>query len=185
MALPPTPDPPEPRRRRTRRRWVDKAERIERRQAMHQLIAHAIPRREVVDAMRAKFSMTQAATLRLHSMCITQMAEDEAERRPHYKAQAIRRLHAHVRDAKKRGNFTAIASLERLLAQIEGTLEPVEINVTLDATVRESIAVVLAHTTPERLTQLADVARALREAGQLPALAAPVVEAEPVEDAAE
>jgi hypothetical protein len=51
-------------------------------------------------------------------------------------------------------DWKAVDQHERLLAQIQGTLRPVEVRVDVDATVRASLAAVVASLKPEELDEL-------------------------------
>ena len=62
------------------------------------------------------------------------------------------------------------------MAQINGTLEPVEIHVQADAVVRESVMVVLSQMSPDRVRRLADQQRLLR--AKLDKTKQPVIEVE-------
>lgn len=93
-------------------------------------------------------------------------AEEERTNRVHYKAQAMRRLYGHVAEARKAANWAAVAQLERLLADIQGTKEPVEVQLNVDATVTEAVLHVVATLSPERRRAMIEEQRRLRELAQ-------------------
>ncbi len=89
-------------------------------------------------------------------------AEEERAARPHYKAQAMRRIYGHIAEAKRDKNWSAIAQFEKILSDMQGTKEPVEINVNIDATVTEAALHVVSTLTPERRRALIEEQRRLR-----------------------
>lgn len=165
-------------------RNVQKNERIKRRQALSALLAGGVPREEMDQLMARDHGMTVHAVSALLSQVVKGWADEELERRPQWKRAAMRRMHGHIAAARGAKNWSAVAQLERLLAQMQGTLEPLEINVNLDATVRESVINVVAMATPERIDQLAALALRLRTAARLP-MPSPARVVQAVADAAE
>jgi hypothetical protein len=146
-----------------RRRKVPKLERIERRKVISALMAAGVEE-EVIKAETAKrFDMTGRATKMAMGLVIKAWAETDVEQRPHKRLMAEKRLQGHVAAARAAKAWGAVASLERLLAEIQGTRQPDEVHVTVEAEVRENVAVVVQQLTPERINELADRALAFRE----------------------
>ena len=50
--------------------------------------------------------------------------EEYDEQRPHLRRMAEKRLNQHIEQARKAGKWDAVVNMERLLAQMQGTLEP-------------------------------------------------------------
>jgi hypothetical protein len=63
--------------------------------------------------------------------------EQDNEHRAEAKSTAVRRILGHIRGAKADKAWGAVASLERLLAQIQGTMEPIQLEATV--TVRNAV----------------------------------------------
>ena len=126
----------------------------------------------VETACRDQFSMGKTAVNSYVMRIRTRWAEEERGNRPHYKAQAMRRLYGHVMEARKDKNWAAVAQLERLISDIQGTKEPVEIQLNVDATVSEAVIHVVANLSPERRKALIEEQRRIRE------LAARTIDAE-------
>jgi hypothetical protein len=126
------------------------------------LLAAAVPREQVEQQMAVQFGMTAYAVNKLTQEVLKSWGDDEAEQKPHYKRAAIKRIIGHIAAARAAKQYSAVSSLERLLAQIQGTMEPIEIHVNLDATVRESVLHVVAEMTPERLRAMAEAAMRMR-----------------------
>lgn len=122
--------------------------------------------------------MTTNAINALVPHVFKEWADEDTARRPHQKRAAVKRMHSHIAAARAAKNWNAVASLERLLAQMQGTLEPIEINVNLDATIRESVINVVAMASPERIRDLATHALRMRRAARLPLPAPPPAEVE-------
>ena len=54
-------------------------------------------------------------------------SEEERDNRPTYKTQAMRRIYGHIQKARESSNWAAVAQLERLLSDIQGTKEALEV----------------------------------------------------------
>lgn len=140
---------------------MSKSERLERRKVLSALLSANVGR-TVCDAVLAeKFDMTKPAVGKLCNLILESWTEEEADMRPHYKRIQVRRLTSYIAAAKSQRNWGAVASFERLLAQITGTLEPIEVRVSGDIQVRENLLLMVEQMTPARLLALADRARRL------------------------
>ena len=126
--------------------------------------------------MHSRFAMTRRATDKLARLVYQQWHQEDTDRRPHQKQAAIRRLQDHVLGARKAGNWNAVMQGERLLAQIQGTLEPVEVHINVDAEIRETVAVLLTQLPQERIDAMAEKALQLRKMAGIPP---PQLEEEP------
>lgn len=88
--------------------------------------------------------------------------EETRAERPHWKAQAIRRVYGHIAAAREASQWNAVAQFERLLAEMQGTKEPLEIALNVDRAVSEAALHAVAQLSPERIRQIADEQRQLR-----------------------
>jgi hypothetical protein len=131
-------------------------EKHERRKMLLQLLASGVDRREIVEVMRQKRGMTKGAVLALLGRVEDELREEDREVTPLIRAKQVRRLHTHIARAVSDKSWNAVASLERLLAQVRGTMEPVQVNVNIDATVREAVVHVLGAMPPDALSALID-----------------------------
>lgn len=77
--------------------------------------------------------------------------EDDEQRRT-YKSSAMRRIQSHITNARRDKAWGAVSSLERLLAQIQGTLEPVQVNVEFVA--RQAFADYITNLSDDELDAL-------------------------------
>ena len=132
------------------------------------------------EEMTLRFGMSPTAVRSLQKRVLNEWSAADVERRPHEKRLQVRRILRHIQAAKDAKQHSAVASFEELLAQINGTLEPVEVHVQAEATVRESVMVVLAQMKPDRVQRLADQQRLLRAKLDKKPLPILDVEAEPV-----
>jgi hypothetical protein len=121
-----------------------------------QLLASGVDTREIHHVMQAKRGMTKQAITKLMRNVEEELREEDREMTPLVRAKQVRRLHTHIARAVGDKSWNAVASLERLLAQVRGTMEPTTINVNVDATVREAVVHVLAGMPPEGLNALLD-----------------------------
>lgn len=139
----PAPEPHGWERPGTRRPAASPQELHDRRKVMLQLLASGIDGREIVHVMTRKHGMTATAVKQLRVRMERELCEEDREMVPLVRAKQVRRLHAHIARAVGDKSWNAVASLERLLAGVRGTLEPVLISVNVDATVREAVTLVL------------------------------------------
>lgn len=149
----------------------------ERRQYVVTMLLDGVEEETMRRTLRKRFGCERNEARGLVKKVLNEWAAADADRRPHEKRLQVRRLVQHIRDAKRDKSHSAVASFERLLAQILGTLEPTEVHVNVDARVRESVHVVLSQLSPERVVALADRAREMRADRPPPVL----VEAPPTE----
>lgn len=127
----------------TNARGVSRAEQGERRKLMLDLIANRAGKEETLGIMRETFSMTEQASDRLRRRVEAEIVEDGRELLPIVRAKQVSRLNATILRARKAGSWNAVVAAERLLAQIQGTLEPTRVDVNIDATVREAVVHVM------------------------------------------
>lgn len=141
---------------------ISVAARRERMNAIEQLMVAGVSMTRIEDMCRDKFQMTKGKVRTYADLVRTRWAEEERANRPSNKAQAIRRCLGHIAEARRDKNWAAVAQLEKHLADLQGTREPVEVNLNIDATVTEAALHVVANLTPERRAALIAEQRALR-----------------------
>jgi hypothetical protein len=148
------------------------AERRARRESVSNMLAAGKSDDEIVSGMEEKYGMSREQTLRLRDLIFDQWAKEDLTRTPHLKAAAKRRIYQHIEEAKAANQFTAVASLERTLAGIEGTEE---VNRSShDSTniiIGNAIVAVLGEMSPERLKEYVDAGMQLfleRQRAELP-----------------
>lgn len=166
-----------------RRPRTSPEEALKRQATLAKLLESNVPMPDVVRTMRKQFpTLGERMVRKLVGQTYDAMVEDDGARGPHLKRLQLRRLMGYIvaarqpRQEEVRGkggevrvvthppNWGAVANLERLYAQVAGTLEPVEVHSNVNVDVRESIAMVLEHTPADRLVMLAERARAVRAA---------------------
>lgn len=151
-------------------RRLSKSESKSRKELVEALLINGVPEHRIEATLREQFSRTRHGDVgRIIASVRARWAEEEKNNRPHFKATAQRRLYTHIAKASKEANFAAVAALERLLSDVQGTKEAVEVNLNLDATVTEAVMHVVANLSTEemdRITQEQREFRALRERAQ-------------------
>ena len=69
------------------------------------------------------FAMSYKEVQKAITSVFASWAEEDSIRNPHLKSAARRRIYDEITNARKSGAWTAVASFEKVLAQIEGTIE--------------------------------------------------------------
>lgn len=132
-----------------------KLEQHERRKAMVVLDANRMSLDDMVEAMTKRFpTMTATAVRRLRDEVREELVDLDKEALPLIKQRQLTRLHRQIVKAEKSESWNAVAALERTYAAVAGTLEPLQVNVNVDATLREAVTHVLAGLTPDQLQGL-------------------------------
>lgn len=152
--------PASPEERRVRLVPID--ERRRRTEFIEGLMVAGLSMPQVERAARESFAMNRVQVASYVGRIRERWAEEEKAQRPHNKAQQMRRVCGHIAEARRDKNWAAVAQFEKLLSDIQGTKEPVEINVNVDAVVTEAALQVIAGLTPERRRALIDEQRRLR-----------------------
>jgi|SRR5271166_4991444 len=71
------------------------------------------------------------ATLRTIQRVIDKLVRQSEADRPRNKLYAIQRLYRHMREAKRAGKWSTVLGCERLIADIQGTREPLRLDINL------------------------------------------------------
>jgi len=156
-----------------------------RREAMSSLLAAPTSIDGIIEIMSAEktadgspgFAMTEAGVRKLIREVYATWQEDDAESAQHYKAAAIRRLARHVQQAKTKGAWTAVAMMEKTLMDIQGTAEPIEVNLTGEVRLNHSLMSVIGETDPVDVRRMIDAERARIQAESPSVVNVPIVDA--------
>ncbi len=141
---------------------VSEAEQRDRRETLAQLLAAGMSRDFMIKTMTATtkpdgspgFGMTKEAVTLLVAEVYQTWREEDTEDRPHKKAGAVRRIKRNIARAAAKNNYAAVAQLERTLMMIEGTAEPIEVNVNGLERVSVAVQKVLNVQTADALDEL-------------------------------
>ncbi len=153
---------------------VPEAEQRDRRETLSQLLSTGISKDRILQTMTSVtkpdgspgFGMTARAIEELISEVYQSWRDEDAAGRPHKKAAATRRIKRTIARANAKGAFTAAAQLERTLMMIEGTAEPLKVEVSGVDKVSLALVQVLNIQSPEQLDELVAEGRAhLKEHG--------------------
>ena len=135
----------------------------ERMDVIEQLMIRGVSPSKIEKACAERFKMSRGAVAKYIDALRSQWAEEERSSRLTNKTTAQRRLYQHIQKAKDSENWAAVAALERLLSDIQGTKEAIEIHLNVDATVTEATLHVVANLSPEQRTNIIAEQRKLRE----------------------
>lgn len=136
-------------------RYVGTEERQKRMEAIESMMIANLGSSTIYAEMRKPpFDMKKSAVDRYMSTIRDQWQDEEREKRPHNKQQAMRRITGHIIRAREKGNFAAVAQFERLLAEMQGTLVPTEHVIHVNGRESEAMTAVLAGLTEERRREL-------------------------------
>jgi hypothetical protein len=134
----------------------------ERLDVVEQLMLRGVSQNKIEHVCKEKFNIGRLVARKYMAEIRDRWADEERVSRPSYKAQAMRRLYNHIQKARDTDNWAAVAQLERLLSDIQGTKEPVEVNMNVDARVTEAALHVVATLTPERREEIIERQKRLR-----------------------
>ena len=159
--------------------------RTKRRAVISQLLAQGLADRDIVTAcLDEKHGLGYPSRLAVEKT-LAEVKDEwvaiDAEQAPRLKSMAVRRILDHIAKAKAQKAWTAVATLERTLADIQGTREPIRIEVDVTAEQRSALAGAIASMAPDLELAMADEQRRLRAAMEgrlLPAPGQVVIDAE-------
>lgn len=118
------------------------------------LMSNGVPDAEVVQTLRKEFGITTREAKNLRFAALKKLTLESELKRPHKKALAEHRIQRHIVQAASRHAWGAVAQLEKNLSKIQGTEEPTEQRVTVDARLQQAVLVVLGSKTPEEIQSL-------------------------------
>ena len=142
--------------------YVSPEERRERENVVEQLLIAGVNKNQIAQELRRRFNTTPSATGTLIARVRKRWADEERENRPSYKAAAIRRITGHIAQARQSKNWAAVAQLERLMSEIQGTREPIEVQMNVDVSLPEAAMRVVATLPPEKFQAMIAEQRRLR-----------------------
>jgi hypothetical protein len=105
------------------REIISAGEQRERRATLKNMLITGADTEEIHERMAEEYNMHPAQVDALKQKMWAQMACNDSERMPFLKGLARRRIYEEIDSAKLANQFNAVASLEKTLAAIEGTLE--------------------------------------------------------------
>jgi hypothetical protein len=143
-------------------------ESVERRKVLLHLLENRVSRDEQRTVMSARFAMKPGAVDRLRGILEAELLDSDRELLPLTRAKQVGRLHAHIQGARRDKSWNAVAALERTLAQVQGTLEPVQVQVSVEATVRDAVGAVLSGLSRPQLEALLTTGELVPELGPMP-----------------
>ena len=134
---------------------VSPAEAAKRRTTMATLLANGLSDEEIVEMMKkAHTTMIDDEVTELQEKVAERMLAESEKRKPYKKALAEKRLQRHIVSAASRNAWGAVANLEGQLARIQGTEEPQESKLTVDARLQSAAVHVLGAMSNEQLNEL-------------------------------
>lgn len=141
---------------------VSESESRKRREAMGRLLMSGMSNDAIFELMSKKtnedgspgFNMTEYAVKNLIKEVHAEWKEEDSERKPHSKAASERRILREIMQAKQDKAWTAVSSMEKVLSQIQGTSEPIEINSTTDSRINDALLHLLGEEDPRRIREL-------------------------------
>lgn len=132
------------------------AARADARKTLLELMLNRLPRHDCERVMQGKHGVSRQQMLSLTREVEAALLEQDRELVPLLKQKQVERLHRHIVRASADKSWNAVVSAERLLAGVQGTLEPVQVQVSVDVSTRDAVTRVLASLPAERVVQLAD-----------------------------
>ena len=126
--------------------------RLERTLVIERMMLDGVADRVIIDFAARRFDKTENTIQSDIGVIRRRWVSEDDEQRRTYKSGAMRRIQAHISEAKKDRAWGAVSSLERLLAQIQGTLEPVQVNVEFVA--KQALADYISNLSDEELEAL-------------------------------
>lgn len=146
---------------------VSQDEARERRVMMSSALAQGLGQDQIIGLFAAKYSMTETGVKALMREVRKQWKEEDAELAEHSRAAARRRIQTHISRAAAAGKWSAVASLESVLSEVEGTVAPEPVGNSDDLLNRVSNALMaqMQLTDPATIRVMIDRERILIEKG--------------------
>jgi hypothetical protein len=158
--------------------FITAPEKAKRRQVLSRIMWSGLSDDDIYEIMgrprdQDGFGMDRDQVKKLIDEVYAMWATEKAAREPYIKELSINRILDHIRKAGKEGSWTAVANMEKVLAQILGTYEPVEVVQHTSARIDEAVLKVLGETEESELRRMIADERKLFEAhdqSQIPKL---------------
>jgi len=103
---------------------VDPVEARERRSTMSALVMGGVSREQIAHTFAVKFGMSEDATRTLYAEVVEIWAQEDSDALKVSRGAARRRILNHIAGAAKDHKWTAVAGLEKVLSEVEGTIAP-------------------------------------------------------------
>lgn len=139
---------------------------------VEQLLQRGISPRTIIEQVSRQMGLTRYRVQRLLDRVKEKWASEDQHMRAAWKSAAIRRNLNHIREAQGydpvtgqrtgKTNFAAIAKFETLLADIQGTREPLEVNVNMQYT--EAMLAVIVQMPDDQLAEVVKEGLAMESA---------------------
>ncbi len=140
---------------------VSVAEQRERRSIMSGMLSQGVDKEDIQLAFAQKFGMTDVAIRNLTKEVRGMWEDDDAESLRYAKSGARRRILRSIREANKDRKYTAVANLEKTLADIEGTnVVPEEKPLEVDSRLNDAVLAMLGASDSRSLRILVESERA-------------------------
>jgi len=136
---------------------------VRRRELALGLMAAGAPRSIVVRTLESREGMTTPEATRMFLEVCEECRVEFEDARPYLKSQQVERLQRDLANMRAAGtkkgaqvSYRSIAQHEALLARVVGTIEPAKAEVSIDATIRESLVAVVGGMDRERMDALVE-----------------------------
>lgn len=153
------------------------AQEKKRRATIGALLANCLSERDIVAACldpKAELGFARASQVRRAIVAMKdEWAQQDVEQQGRNKAAATRRVLTHIQRAVAEKKWAPVAQFERLLAELQGTLEPIRIEVDVTQAQRAALAGAIAAMNPEQVIALAQLRREIAAAERARMLPAP------------
>lgn len=127
---------------------------LKRRSTMETLLKSNVTDDMIARVMMQEFNMTDSESEVLKAKVLEHLLSESEHRKPFKKALAEKRISDHIAKASKRGAYGAVAALEGQLARIQGTEEPTETKLTVNARLQTATLHILQGMPQEQIDEL-------------------------------
>jgi hypothetical protein len=145
---------------------VSAKEAKERRMMLADAMSNGLSFDEITEVMFTHFGMNTDQVKALMDKVKRQLQTEFDENSALHRATASRRIHRHIIEARKKGQFSAVANLEGQLARIQGTEAHQQVQINADIKMQGAVVQLLGSLTQAQLNEL--VAEELQHFKQLP-----------------
>lgn len=136
----------------TYKRVVTPSDRAKRETLIEELWFQCVDERRIIAIAKRELDIGPTATRVVLARVRERCQREHEENRVAWKHQAVERISREIRDAKKESAWGAVASFERLLADIQGTREPLRVDVNV--AVNQAVVHVIGSMSAEQMQLL-------------------------------
>lgn len=133
---------------------ISRHEATERKVYLTKMLVSQYDQHEIYAFMSKKFQMSKSTVDQMELSIYEAWEREDDKRARHMKPAAIRRLHDHIREARKAGNWSAVANFERILANMLGMNAPLEVRSQATVTHASAALVLMEQLTPAQRREL-------------------------------